>query len=217
MTNARYGQRNGAYTYDGLGRLIQATGGDFANPRWTELYGYDQFGNRTSVTANGTAADGSPIPVDGLPALSYDSASNHVTTDSYDADGNVVCGQKDATTWLGYQYDAAGRLVLVSNNCHSLTPQPLESFGYGADRHRLMSKNVSTSLFKYYVWNGGTVIAEYSPQSSSFSWSKSYIYLGTRLLATVTPDGLGGELVEFDHPDRLATPPPSPSATSYPH
>ncbi len=215
MTNGRDGQRNRAYTYDGLGRLIQATGGDFANPRWTELYGFDQFGNRTSVTANGTTEDGTPIPVDGLPALSYDSASNHVTTDSYDADGNVVCGQKDATTWLGYQYDAAGRLVLVSNNCHSLTPQPLESFGYGADRHRLLSKNASTSLFKYYVWNGNTVVAEYSqPNSSSFSWSKGYVYLGTRLLATLTPDGLGGELVEFDHPDRLGTRLMSHSASS---
>lgn len=35
-------------------------------------------------------------------------------------------------------------------------------------------------------------------------WSKNYIYLGGRLLATETPNGTG-EFVQYHHPDRLGT------------
>lgn len=35
-------------------------------------------------------------------------------------------------------------------------------------------------------------------------WSKNYIYLGGRLLATEAPNG-SGELVQYHHPDRLGT------------
>ncbi len=205
ITNHLDAKRNRAYSYDGLGRLIAATGGDFVTPAWTETYGYDRYGNRTSVKATGTAADGTPIPLDGLPGLSYESTSNHVTTDTYDAEGNVVCGQKDAVTWLGYQYDAAGRLAVVNSNCQSLSQRPLESYGYGMNRHRIASKDATTGLYKYYVWNGEFVIAEYSQQGSNFSWSKGYIHLGTRLLATLKLNPLGAESIEFDHPDRLGT------------
>jgi len=47
-----------------------------------------------------------------------------------------------------------------------------------------------------YVENGGST----SPQ-----WSKSYLYLGARLLSTLTPNGAGGEFVQYHHPDRLGT------------
>jgi RHS repeat-associated protein len=36
-------------------------------------------------------------------------------------------------------------------------------------------------------------------------WSKSYLYLGARLLATLQPNGSGGEFTQFYHPDRLGT------------
>jgi RHS repeat-associated protein len=36
-------------------------------------------------------------------------------------------------------------------------------------------------------------------------WSKNYIYFGSRLLATEGPNGSGGELVQYHHPDRLGT------------
>src|SRR5437867_13385042 len=37
------------------------------------------------------------------------------------------------------------------------------------------------------------------------AWSKSYVYLGGRLLATLTPNNFDGEQVQFHHPDRLGT------------
>ncbi|HKV35771.1 MAG TPA: RHS repeat-associated core domain-containing protein [Pyrinomonadaceae bacterium] len=45
-----------AYSYDALGRLVQATGGPSAAPIWTQTYTYDRFGNRTGVSANGFSA-----------------------------------------------------------------------------------------------------------------------------------------------------------------
>src|SRR5262249_52235307 len=35
-------QKDRSYVYDMLGRLTAAHGGDFLNPRWTELYDYDR-------------------------------------------------------------------------------------------------------------------------------------------------------------------------------
>src|SRR5205085_3037762 len=59
----------------------------------------------------------------------------------------------------------------------------------------------------YFDCEGGVSIAEFSEADNSVtpSWSKSYVYLGARLLATMTPNGVGGNAIEFDHPDRLGT------------
>lgn len=50
-------------------------------------------------------------------------------------------------------------------------------------------------------------IAEYTEAggSTSLQWSKTYIYLGARLLSTLTPNGSGGEAIQYHHPDRLGT------------
>ena len=48
----------------------------------------------------------------------------------------------------------------------------------------------------------GTVLGEYAEFTSAVpTWTKSYTYLGSSQLATVSPNGTGGEFVEFDHPD----------------
>src|SRR5256886_12215206 len=62
-------------------------------------------------------------------------------------------------------------------------------------------------LRTYYVGGSGSTIAEYTESggSTSPSWSKSYVYLGARLLSTLTPNGSGGEAIQFHHPDRLGT------------
>src|SRR5437660_11679825 len=49
--------------------------------------------------------------------------------------------------------------------------------------------------------------AEYleADNSNVPAWSKSYVYLGGRLLATLTPNNFDGEAIQFHHPDRLGT------------
>jgi RHS repeat-associated protein len=55
----------------------------------------------------------------------------------------------------------------------------------------------STTL---YAWAGGSVIAEYDGVGSGMEWTKSYVYLGGRLLATDSTSG-----IQYHHPDRLGT------------
>src|SRR5215204_745578 len=84
-------QKGRGYEYDALGRLVRAMGGSNpATPLWTQEYSYDPDGNRTSVTATGKTANGTPIPLDGLAQVGYDAKTNRITTSgsAYDAVGN---------------------------------------------------------------------------------------------------------------------------------
>jgi RHS repeat-associated protein len=192
-----------AYEYDALARLKKATGG--STPSWTQTYVYDRYGNRTSVTATGTADDGSPIPRDGFAALAYGATTNRITTAGwqYDAAGNQVRAQTPGGVWQRFQYDAANRLVKVKAD-NNVTV--LATYTYGDSNERLITDE--SGYRTYYACDGGTVIAEYSETPSlptTPKWSKSYVYLGGRLLSTLTPNGSGGEAVNYHHPDRLGT------------
>jgi RHS repeat-associated protein len=200
-----------SYEYDALGRLARAMGGRWLAPLWTQEYSYDPSGNRTSVWATGQTADGSPIPRDGLAQVSYDESTNRITTPgfAYDAAGNQTRVQRVDGSWQRYQYDAAGRLVKVSDDAGNV----LEVYAYGASRQRLMTRSRQTlNAPTYYVWSGDSVLAEYIEETEQRSgeeiavlrWRKDYVYVVGRLLSTSTP-GAGGEVVKYHHPDRLGT------------
>jgi RHS repeat-associated protein len=55
------------YNYDALGRLVQAKGGP-SGSLWTQTYTYDRYGNRTTVSANGSLAKAGSAGI--LPAVS---------------------------------------------------------------------------------------------------------------------------------------------------
>jgi hypothetical protein len=81
----------------------------------------------------------------------------------------------------------------------------LATYTYGDSNERLIAEE--GGLRTYYDCEGGATIAEYieSGSSTTPAWSKSYVYLGGRLLSTVAPNGSGGEAIQFHHPDRLGT------------
>lgn len=86
----------------------------------------------------------------------------------------------------------------------------ITTYTYGYDNQRLISQDgdENSNYRTYYAADAGTVFAEYSETPSSptvLQWSKSYIYLGARLLSTLDPNGSGGEAVRYHHPDRLGT------------
>lgn len=212
---------NRSYFYDGWGRLGKAVRRYF----WEQLYKYDRYGNRTSVTALGPSPECDPtekLPCplpqpklpsnmqDGIGTVSYDAQKNRITLPgyTYDAAGNQTRAQRADGSWQGYQYDAAGRLVKVTNDSGGV----LETYTYaGAGNQRIMTQYGGTGSGgrRYYVWDGSTVIAEYgtgAEYGASLKWAKSYVYLGSRLLATLTPDATGsGEMVQYHHPNRLGT------------
>lgn len=66
-----------------------------------------------------------------------------------------------------------------------------------------MDYDYLSNQLKIFGNNGAVEYTEFS--STVMTWTKSYYYLGERLLSTVTPNGSGGEITEYNHPDRLGT------------
>jgi RHS repeat-associated protein len=158
---------------------------------------------RDRVVAGWTAS--SQIPRDGHASLSYDTATNRITTSgfAYDAAGNQVRAiGPGGSSSQRFKYDAANRLVqvLADNNTTVLA-----TYTYGDSNERLIAEE--GGLRTYYNFEGGLAISEYTESGGSAtpSWSKSYVYLGGRLLSTLSPNGSGGEAVQHNHPDRLGT------------
>lgn len=156
---------------------------------------------------NGTSPylpPGGAVPADGWTSIGFDAASNRINSSGYEYDnaGNQTRAQVTSSTYQRFRYDAANRLVqvLADNNTTVLA-----SNTYGASNLRLVSQE--GTLRTYYAWSGGATIGEYieSGSSTTPSWSKSYIFLGSRLLSILTPNGGGGEAVQYHHPDKLGT------------
>lgn len=146
------------------------------------------------------------VPPDGITAFGFDSASNRINSPgyAYDAAGNqtraLIPGS--STNSQRFQYDAANRLVKVKADDNTTV---LATYTYGSSNERLIAEE--GGFRTYYASEGGSVIAEYTESGGSTTpaWSKSYVYLGNRLLSTLTPNGSGGESVQYHHPDRLGT------------
>ena len=148
----------------------------------------------------------SQISRDGHASLSYDVASNRITTAgfAYDAAGNQVRAlvPGGGSTSRRYKYDAANRLVNVKTDDNATV---LSTNTYGDSNERLMVEEDGART--YYVGDGGSTLAEFTESGAGAipTWARSYVYLGARLLSIVTPNGSGGEFVEYHHPDQLGT------------
>jgi len=165
----------------------------------------DGWSRLAEVEAWTAAASGSqPIPTDGLANLSYDQTTNRITTAGFDYDkaGNQVRALAQGGGSQRFQYDAANRLVQVKADDNVTV---LASYTYGDSNERLISDEGGYRT--YFDCEGGATIGEYTESGGSTTpaWSKSYVYLGNRLLSTLTPNGSGGEVTQFHHPDRLGT------------
>jgi RHS repeat-associated protein len=152
----------------------------------------------------GTGGSGTPVPTDGWDTLSYDSASNRINADGweYDAAGNQTRARAGANAWQRFEYDCAGRLARVLTDDRQTV---LASYTYGASNERMVAEE--SGVRTYYAGSRVGVLAEYTEalNSNQPQWSKSYVYLRARMLSTISPNGVGGEYVEYQHPDRLGT------------
>ncbi|HXM47655.1 MAG TPA: RHS repeat-associated core domain-containing protein [Pyrinomonadaceae bacterium] len=144
-----------------------------------------------------------PITTDGLAALSYDSASNRITTAgfAYDAAGNQTQVKRVDGSTEKFQYDAANRLIYTRDGNNNV----LATTTYGDSNERLIVDE--GGLRTYFAGEDGTPTAEYTESGGAVipAWSKSYVFLDGRLLSTLTPNGSGGEAILFHHPDTLGT------------
>jgi RHS repeat-associated protein len=201
VLNNRDHNKDREFQYDTLGRLTTAKGGSTAI--WQEHYSFDRWGNRTAVTSSGTAADGSTIPNDGIPSLSYNTGSNRIAPGSgyeYDVAGNQTRAlSQDGTNFIRYEYDAANRPVNIKDDSGNLIQS--QQFGEGNDRISLTDP--SANQITYY--DGPTEYTEFGG-NGVLIWTRSIVYFGDTILSTTTPDGSGGESIpEYNHPDRLGS------------
>jgi len=163
-----------------------------------------EFHNKIRGISPYAPAPGVTIPRDGLQGLTFNAATNRIDSPgwAYDAAGNQVRAlAQGGSVSQRFQYDAANRLVKVKADDNVTV---LASYTYGDRNERLVAEE--GGLRTYYAGEGGTILSEYveSGASTTPGWSKSYVYLGGRLLSEVTPNG-GGESVQYHHPDRLGT------------
>jgi RHS repeat-associated protein len=196
------------YEHDALGRLTSAKGGLSAGAtgvtaNWTQSYSYDRYGNKTGTAKTGVTSDNQPVPLDGLPSVTYNAASNRMdaTGWEYDLSGNLTRGQNADGVWQKFEYDAAGRLVVIKNDSNNV----LEEYKYGASRNRLIKQDATERT--YYAWGEQAVICEYKEPvtSSTPAYAKSYVYAGIRLVSTSTKTSSTAETTRLHHPDRLGT------------
>src|SRR5262249_39840052 len=101
--------RNRAYAYDALGRLMSVSGGVDAPtnaPVWRQKYSYDRFGNRSGVAWDTNLTIPTTTPLDGFGSLGFTDGqnkplTNRITTAGYPYDkaGNVPRGQDPNGAW----------------------------------------------------------------------------------------------------------------------
>ena len=158
-----------------------------------------EFELHVSGTSPYSPPGGASVPQDGWGSLHYDNATNRINDDGwyYDAAGNQT-RVYSSTGWQRYQYDAANRLVRVKADDNVTV---MASYTYGDTTERLISEENGQRT--YYACDAKSEYLE-SGGNTTPIWSKSYVYMGGRLLSTMTPSG-GSEVAQFQHPDRLST------------
>lgn len=180
------------------------------NGRNATRAGFDwsvEFEQHVGGTSPFSPPGGAIVPGDGWYSLHYENASNRINDSGwyYDAAGNQTRAQvqtQTGTGWQLFQYDAANRLVRVKADDNVTV---LASYTYADSNERLIAEEAGTRT--YYVGESGAMLAEYTESGASTTpaFSKGYVYLGNRLLSSLTSIGGGGEVTEYHHPDRLGT------------
>ena len=170
---------SGTYQYDGAGSIKAMRGmtEPIGRPAATgQLYGYDAFGNLTSITTDGSAQ-----------TIQTDATTNRLSSSGYDNTGNL-------TAWGGYAYtyDAFNAMATLTGGGLS------NAYTYDAAGERISAKTGTTGPTTYSLRGlDGKVLRDYTLTGTTWSWSKDYAYRAGQLLATI--DASGTKHMSLDH------------------
>ncbi len=195
---------NLAYRYDRLGRLISGQTSVGAT-LFTQTASFDNFGNIQQLSTPGFAAlNLNPSATTnrlGLSGAQYDAAGN--LTD-------ITLGSES----FDYAFDGANMMKHLRSN----TDQA-RVFIYNASDERILTfdcfgpgaTSTCTTQPASLTWTlrglGNEVLRVYDqPAGGAFSWSRDYVHRGGQPLATIEPEGSGGEMTSHLHLDHLGTP-----------
>ena len=147
-----------SYKYDSLYRLTEAkeVTGTNTNPNWTQTFGYDIYGNRTSFaqTIGGTQTNGTP---------SVNTNTNRFTSNNftYDKSGNITKDTDPVTNQarqISFNGDNKQTEVKDANGT------PIGKYYYDGEGKRV--KKVTATETTIFAYSGGKLVAEYSTQIS---------------------------------------------------
>jgi RHS repeat-associated protein len=172
-----------SYSYDALNRLTSVN----ESGMWSQTYGYDPYGNRTSVTSPAYFPTFAPAP-------SMNSANNKVAdaSFSYDAAGNLTqapVAAGGATQLFGY--DAENKLVSFNSG--------IATYSYDGDGRRVKKVVGSTTTTIYVCDAAGRLVAEYGNAAPSGPGGTEYLtadHLGSTRVVT---DASGGVTSRHDY------------------
>jgi RHS repeat-associated protein len=177
---------NQSYSYDELNRLKTAS-----EPTWTQTYGYDRWGNRTSLS--NTGSQGGLLPTQTTPAV--DATNNRLAGFTYDTAGNM----KQDLAANQYDYDGENKMTSCTVGG---TPS---SYSYDGAGHRIKKVvgNGASAVTTVFVYNAtGQLIAEYMTGNASGSGT-SYLttdHLGsTRVVTGLSTGGTVSVKARYDY------------------
>ncbi len=167
---------SGSFTYDDFNRLKTAS---YPEAGRAFSYGYDRYGNRASQTA--TQGSGPQ------PQLSIDPGTNRVSTNAYDAAGNVLSDGLHS-----YTYDADGNVLTVDGG-------QTAAYTYNALNQRV--RYTYPGFDRDYAFNlEGRKISWWDGLASSPTLTTSFVYWNSAIVAQYA-----GNQVYFRHDDLLGT------------
>lgn len=154
------------YKYDAIARLTEAKEKTGSTTNWQQAFGYDIFGNRTSLSQS---INGTLIPNTNVNHPTIDPANNRFTTGQgyvYDLNGNLI---QDAEG-RSFAFDGNDKQTEVRNASNQIIGQ----YYYDASGARVKKvTNTETTVFVYDA--GGALAAEYSTQIETANPQESYL------------------------------------------
>ncbi len=153
-----------SYTYDELNRIANATETSNLTQTWTQVFGYDRYGNRNITSGTGQTS------------LTFGSTTNRITTSGYsfDSAGNTTADPSGKA----FTYDAENKQTKVTSGGGTLG-----KYWYDGDGKRV-KKDASTGDDVIFIFDAaGKLIEE---RNLSGTLQTSYVYAGGRLLSKET-------------------------------
>lgn len=168
-----------AYTYDSLNRIASATETYNNSQLWTQVFGYDRYGNRNINSGTGATS------------LTFDASNNRISTSgyTYDSNGNTTADPSGKS----FVYNGENKQTSVSNG------GTLGTYYYDGDGKRV-KKDTSTPDDVIFIYDAFEKLIEERDLSGTLQ--TSYVYAGSRLLSTET----SGPVTNYLTTDHLGSP-----------
>jgi len=213
------------FSYDATGVPTAQTQPVSASASITVKYGYDLDGNRTALTDGNLNTTYTTYNALGLPekiteptTASYSTAADSTTTDSYDADGDLVTRDLPGGVQVSDTYDAMGNLTAQSGS-GATAPTATRSFTYDSAGRVLTAATGAVGTQGSSAYQPATSETfQYDDRGLLLSASGSagtsvYTYNGSGQLASAA-DAAGTSTYTYDSAGRLATDADAASGTT---